>query len=396
MSLAAPACPLCGGEATAVVLDRPSVPVFQNVLYATPQQARAAATGRLAIRACPACGFVHNAAFDPDSALYDANYENNQSHSAVFSRHIEACAAAVVAAVPPGRAVLEVGCGQGYFLTRLAEAAAAGTPLIGFDPAWRGGDAPAPGVEIQPRLFDRAAAESLGRPIGAVVTRHVIEHIADPLAFLGAIRAALPGPEDGGEPVDLFIETPCVKWILDNGVVQDFFYEHCSYFTAETLEAALDLSGFETVSVDHVFGGQYLWAHARTSGAAVSAPAADGAAMAESAAAFRARHETALAAWRKTLAEARAAGPVALWGGGAKGVTFAAVFDPEAALIDCIVDINPGKQDRFTPLTAHPVLSPQAAAGRGIATLVVMNPLYREEIAALCASLGWQPVMLDA
>ncbi|MFA7431927.1 MAG: class I SAM-dependent methyltransferase [Rhodospirillaceae bacterium] len=348
-------CPLCGATADEAILDRTAVPVFQNVLYATPQEAEAAATGCLAIRACPACGFVHNAAFDPDCALYDANYENNQSHSAVFSRHIDASAAAVLKAVQPGQAVLEVGCGQGYFLTRLAQAAPSGTPLVGFDPAWRGGDPPAPGIEIHARLFDRAAAESLGRPIGAVVTRHVIEHVPDPVAFLGAIRAALPGTH----PVDLFIETPCVRWILDNGVVQDFFYEHCSYFTAETLDAALDRSGFETVSVDHVFGGQYLWAHARASGVAGAETAASGDDLRASVATFRSRHAHALTGWHDTLAAARQKGRVALWGGGAKGVTFAAVFDPSHTLIDCIVDINPGKQNRFTPLTAHPVLSPE-------------------------------------
>ncbi len=385
------ACPLCNSIADVAVLDSSAVPVFQNVLYPTFEEARSAATGRLAIRACPACGFVHNAAFDPDSALYDANYENNQSHSAVFTRHIQGSVAAVLRAVTPGETVLEVGCGQGYFLSHLAQAAPAGTPLIGFDPAWRGGTPPAPGVEIHARLFDRAAAESLDRPIGAVVSRHVIEHVRDPLGFLNAIRAALPTQR----PVDLFIETPCVQWILDNGVVQDFFYEHCSYFTAETLDTALGRSGFETVSIDHVFGGQYLWAHARTGDTATHAPSS-AAGMVKSAAAFRERYAASLARWRETLGAARQKGRVALWGGGAKGVTFAAVFDPDRALIDCIVDINPGKQGHFTPLTAHPVLSPEAAAERNIRTLVVMNPLYRDEIAATCASMGWMPELLES
>lgn len=384
-------CPLCTAVADVAVLDSPAVPVFQNVLYPTFEEARGAATGCLAIRACPACGFVHNAAFDPDSALYDANYENNQSHSAVFTRHIQGSVAAVLEAVPPGGTVLEIGCGQGYFLSHLAQAAPAGTSLIGFDPAWRGGAAPAPGVDIHARLFDRTAVDSLHRPVDAVVSRHVIEHVRDPLGFLGAIRAALPAQG----AVDLFLETPCVQWILDNGVVQDFFYEHCSYFTAQTLETALGRSGFETVSVSHVFGGQYLWAHARTTVPAVNAPLSP-AGTVESVEAFRKRYTASLARWQETLNAARQRGRVALWGGGAKGVTFAAVFDPDRTLIDCIVDINPGKQGHFTPLTAHPVLSPEAAAGRDIGTLVVMNPLYRDEIAATCAGLGWTPEFLES
>jgi tetratricopeptide (TPR) repeat protein len=50
-----------------------------------------------------------------------------------------------------------------------------------------------------------------------VVTRHTIEHVPNPVAFLSGIREAL-GPE---AKTTIFVETPCIEWILGNEAMQD-------------------------------------------------------------------------------------------------------------------------------------------------------------------------------
>ena len=49
---------------------------------------RAMARGRLEMVACAACGFVFNAAFDAGLLRYGADYDNAQSHSPAFDRHL--------------------------------------------------------------------------------------------------------------------------------------------------------------------------------------------------------------------------------------------------------------------------------------------------------------------
>jgi len=44
-----------------------------------------------------------------------------------------------------------------------------------------------------------------------------------------------------------------------------FFYEHCSYFSSDSLIAAFEISGFHIERVQHAFGGQYLWLEASVS-----------------------------------------------------------------------------------------------------------------------------------
>ena len=92
--------------------------------------------------------------------------------------------------------------------------------------------------------------------------------------------------------------------------------------------------------------------------------------------------------WRGMIAAARNRGSVALWGAGAKGATFALLVDPEHREVDCVIDVNPRKQGGFIPLTGHPIVSPNDAAQREVATIFVMNPNYRDEVADLCAQLS--------
>jgi hypothetical protein len=200
------------------------------------------------------------------------------------------------------------------------------------------------------------------------------------LAFLTAVRIAL-GQDARAQ---IFIETPCVSWILQHEAMQDFFYEHCSLFNALALSIALRKAGFRSPRVSHVFGGQYLWAEASTDGgdaAGETEQPADLQAFANGCARF-------VEHWRAQVSAAAVSGPVALWGAGAKGVTFALMADPDNRLLDHVVDINPGKQNRHMAGSGLEVLSPKDAADRGARTIFVMNSNYLDEIRSLAHDAG--------
>jgi hypothetical protein len=81
---------------------------------------------------------------------------------------------------------------------------------------------------------------------------------------------------------------------------------------------------------------------------------------------------------------------IVVWGGGSKGITFVNVV-PGADRIRAIIDVNPHKQGRFAPGTATPILAPEELRGQPVESIIVMNPLYREEITSLVAELGFTP-----
>ncbi|MHC5009848.1 MAG: class I SAM-dependent methyltransferase, partial [Planctomycetota bacterium] len=69
--------------------------------------------------------------------------------------------------------------------------------------------------------------------------------------------------------------------------------------------------------------------------------------------------------------------------------------DPEGREIDCVVDVNPGKQGRYLPGTGHPIVGPQALASRRPAFALVLNPVYRAEIEASVAHHAPQARVVD-
>lgn len=370
---------------------RRHIPVFQNYVYENRERAKACLVGDLDMVGCAQCGFVWNRAFQADIAVYDSGYENDQTLSRSFKTHFAEMADRVIHSFPLTESIslLEIGCGQGQFLAEIAERAGDRLDFAyGFDPAYRGPLEFGERTKFKRSYASKETVNNLHFRPRCIVSRHTIEHVPDPIAFLNDIRGIL----GEGNEARLFIETPCVRWILDNCVIQDLFYEHCSLFTAETLDFALESSGFRTIKIDHVFGGQYLWAEAAF---AKSTPTeihkqCDASVLQLAGK----RWETAKHRWQQSIQSSGLR--TAIWGAGAKGMTFAQITDPDASHIDCIIDINPAKQGKFSPATAHEIVSPPEAIGRGIEAVLVMNPVYVSEIEklaqAMCASFTIQCV----
>lgn len=371
-------CPVCNSRSFAQIDFIEDVPVFLNRRWPTAAAAIAADVGTLSMQRCQDCGFVWNATFDSSRVVYDQFYENDQTHSITFRNHLQNIADRVIAAAG-GRPfhLLEIGCGQGIFLNELAvRAGDLLTSATGYDPAYRGEDNPTNNTRIVREYFTRETAGLMKDAPNIVVTRHTIEHVPEPVQFLSNIRDAIEGD------ATILIETPDVDWILSRGEVQDLFYEHCSLFDENSMRTAMELAGWRPVNVDRVFGGQYLCAVGSASNPYSAAKESSRKAQGEQR--FNRRKFT--DRWRKALQTSPQ--PVALWGAGAKGVTFALLTDPNRELITAVVDINPEKQGCFLPKSGIPIVSPRQVVEFGIQTVFAMNPNYSEEIAAQLRSIG--------
>jgi hypothetical protein len=100
-----------------------------------------------------------------------------------------------------------------------------------------------------------------------------------------------------------------------------------------------------------------------------------------------------VARWHSLLAELSSRGPVFVWGAGAKGVTFCNLADPDLSRLAGVIDVNPAKQVKFLPGTAHPIVSPAHAVGA--AAVLVLNPNYVAEVRATVENLGSRAEVID-
>lgn len=372
------ACPLCGEPSGDSIYAADRVPVLCNVLLPSAEEARRAPTGAVDLVLCPSCGLVWNAAFDEAAVRYTPAYENSLHYSPRFQRYATELAADLVERHGlAGRTVLELGSGKGDFLALLCDAGAGRG--IGYDPSYAGEAPTRPDLRFEATLFPTGAFPDAD----FVCARHVLEHLASPAGVLAAIREAVPP----GRRVGFYVEVPDGAYLLREVALWDVIYEHPLHFTAPALGRLFTAAGLALTRLGTSFGGQYLAAEGSTGSVPVGGALPGPDALPAPAAEFRDRAAAVRAAWSRRLAELAARGPVALWGAGSKGVTFLATV-AGAEQVAAVVDVNPRKHGRHVPLSGHRVVAPSALGALRPAAVVVLNPVYRDEIAAMLRDGG--------
>lgn len=386
-----PACPACGGaDRLEPLYGLHGIPVQSTLLVPDRTAALAFPTGDLDLVWCAACGFAFNARFDPGLVDYGSGYEDAQGASPTFTAFATDLARGWIDRYDLAeRHLVEIGCGKGDFLRLIcAEGGCTGT---GFDPAYVPDRAEAlPGVDFRAENFtDRHV------PLEAdfLICRHTLEHIGDIEGFLRLMRRAC----GDSKSIRLGFEVPDLRRILAEGAFWDIYYEHAAYFTAGSLARAFARAGFEVLDVRRVYGEQYLILEAAPgSGRPLPPLAEDLEETAELVARFRDTGIARIAAWRARFAEWRNAGrKVALWGSGSKAVGFLTTIGDPGPVI-AVADINPARQGRYMPGCPMPIVAPGFLAEERPDIVIVMNPIYRDEIAAQLASMGMGPTILTA
>ena len=385
MAATNPICPVCAGVDTSELLHQPAIPTNNAILCDDVETALGWPVGSLRLTLCRSCGFLYNADFDPRLVEYSDRIEETQAFSPHFVRYAESMALEWIDRYDiRNRTVLEVGCGKAEFLSLMCELG--DNRGIGYDPA------------VHPDRIDAATAgrlalvtELFGDDQGsldadALVCRHTLEHIPAVHDFLSMLYRWAAQRRD--PPIILF-EVPDVERVLDDIAFWDVYYEHCSYFTADSLRFAFERAGFEVLDIRRVYDGQYLVLEARPSKAWVSLVEPHNvSAVIAGAERFVDRYRSITAACRANLEHSVAAGnTVALWGGGAKAVSFLTSLDV-GHLVDSTVDVNPNKQGKFLVGTGHAVIGPQHLRDKRSLQLIVMNPVYTAEITTIVEDLG--------
>lgn len=373
-------CPICNSSNISIFLKRKKVPIHQNMIFHDRKSAVESITGNLTMTVCKNCGFVFNKDFNESLLSYDENYDNSQTFSPLFKRYVSKLVHYILEKkFVKNCNIFEVGCGKGFFLRKLVENGR-GNRGYGFDPAY---DGPLEELEGKIRFYrDYYAPDFVDVKADIVVCRHVIEHVTNPTSLMQDIHKAFKM----SQTARVFLETPCVEWILRNNVHFDMFYEHCSLFSESSLESAMQLVGYEPSKTCHIFDEQYLWLEAAPT-SYVNDVQFDSGKTPVLAQEFGKKEKDFIESWKEKLDSFKPK-PLAIWGAGAKGATFLNLIDPEALSIDCVIDINPKKRGKYIPGTGHEIIGIDQIKSRGVKAAINMNPNYANENAAIVIKFG--------
>jgi hypothetical protein len=326
-------------------------PIFQNRMYDTQAEAQACPKGDVQLVEDHRTGLVYNAAFQSALMTYDANYQNEQALSRLFQEHLETVSNIIDRGM--GReAIIEVGCGKGFFLEMLLEK---GFDVTGFDPTYEGAN---------PKVMKHYFEPGVGITAEGLVLRHVLEHIQDPFDFLLQLQEA-----NGGSG-KIYIEVPCFDWICEHHAWFDIFYEHVNYFRLSDFHRMFG----SVIESGHLFGGQYLYVVAEL--ATLRKPEID---LNDSVIFPKNFADSVSTRLQNTPSH------TTIWGGASKGVIFALLKARAGQSVNTVIDINPAKQGKYLPGTGLLVQSPAEALGDlpVASTIYIMNSNYSEEIKSM-------------
>ncbi len=386
------ACPVCNGLSTESLITITGVPVHCNVLWDTAGKALSAPRGDLHLGFCPECGHVFNTSFDPSIMEYTQSYENSLHFSPRFQTYATALADRLIATYGiRGKHVIDIGCGKGDFLAMLC--LQGDNTGVGFDPSYVPEHMEAKAAAKMDIVQDFYSPRYTHYSADLLTCRHVLEHIQKPRDFVRNVRDAV-----GDRPQSVvFFEVPNVMYTLKDLGIWDLIYEHCSYFSRWSLARVFTEEGFDVLGEEELYEGQFLGIDLRTS-TGHSVFHADGgpAAMVGDVKKFVHNYQSKVSEWTDIFTDLRRRGKrAAIWGGGSKGTMFLNTLKPGEA-VACMVDINPRKQGMYVAGTGYPVVPPERLRALEVETVVVMNPIYREEIGAQLNSLGISANLLVA
>jgi len=378
-------CPNCGVGAMDIFYRVHHVPAHSVLLLDTREEALSYPTGEITLGFCPLCAFVSNTTYDAGLQEYAERYEATQSFSSTFNAFALELAENLIDRYDlRGKTIVEIGCGQGEFLLQLCELGE--NRGIGFDPAYRGEPSESEARDRVQFVADFYSEKYSAYGGDLICCKMTLEHIGDPYEFVSNVRRAVNDNDDA----IIFFQVPNASYVLRSLAFWDVYYEHCSYFTPESLTYLFERCGFDVLRVYTAYQDQYLMIEAKP--ASYSAPAAvDPMALqitCRDVERFAGQLPEMFGYWQRELDAIEQRGErVVIWGGGSKGVSFLTTLGINDQ-IQYVVDINPRKHGMFMAGTGQEIVSPEFLKEYRPDVVIVMNPVYCPEISRSISEMG--------
>jgi hypothetical protein len=338
-------CPACGFQIAAPFFHGGAQPLATLAWPASEEAARSMPRLPVDFVRCVECGHVYNPAFDYAQVPYNDKPNLMFNRGALWSEFLKDTMGQMLHQLPAHPVIVEIGHGDGSLLAALAHARPGGS-FIGFDP--HGATQSEGNLELRAALFEPEQHLAELAP-DLVISRHVLEHLHSPLAFLQ--RIAFAAARLGREQLAYF-EVPCVDRALATGRTVDFYYEHNSQFSSQSFRKMLSRCGAVINCVGHGYGGEVIYGYVTLGGQQRRLKIADEAGE------FLDAAEAGLERIPAQLEELAATGVrVAIWGGTGKSAAFINRYGLDRVRFPLVVDSDFAKVGTFVPGTGQEIRS---------------------------------------
>lgn len=330
-------CPACGYHVAVPFFDGGLKPLATLAWPKSMEEAQAIDCLPLDFYRCVECSHVFNASFEYKRVPYSDKPNKMYNRGAIWAEFIREIQQKILSFLPPKSTVVEIGHGDGSFLRALADLAPESN-YIGFDP--HGSVQSTNQVEFRNELFEPSIHMEILRPT-LVISRHVLEHLLNPLVFLQNLSFAAACLD---LEVTAYFEVPCIDRAIETRRIVDFYYEHSSQFTTRSFQRMLARCGAKIEIVDRGYEDEVIYGIIRLG---VKKQQVEHAAEAAS------FYQTAMESRARICAQLdrlfQSGKHVAIWGGTGKSAAFINHYRADADRFPIVVDSDSEKAGTYVP-----------------------------------------------
>ncbi|MBB65406.1 MAG: SAM-dependent methyltransferase [Waddliaceae bacterium] len=383
-------CPNCFANDIETFFEVKNTPVHNTLLLDSEKEALEFPKGDISLGLCKDCSFIYNTAFDPSVHQYSEKYEETQGFSPTFRAfHKQLAETLIEKHQLHGRKVIEIGCGKGEFLALLCDLGSC--DVVGFDPAYVSDRKPSQIKGNMEVVVDFYSEKYQDYKADFVCCKMTLEHIPNTKEFITTVRKSL----NQSEQALVFFQVPNMSYVLNEAAFWDIYYEHCSYFTKESLTHLFEDCGFEIKDVWTDYQDQYLMIEAVPSTKMKTSSSHSLEKTKSRINQFLEKDSALVQKWKERLKEIKEKQLKAvIWGGGSKGVAFLSRLGIHDE-ISYAVDVNPYKDGKYMAGTGQRIVSPSFLAEYKPDIVIIMNPIYHNEIESMLNEMNLYPEIID-
>ena len=355
-------CNVCNDSRCQELFPRGFYPLARYGLSSCKDDALNISKYPLHIVSCRNCGLVFNNDFTPDSVDY---FSDEIQESSIFSDSIKIYIDNSVIFLKNnvdlrGKTVLEIGCGEGYFLSQFKE-----SNCIAYEPSPEGYMAEKLGITVLHEYFSMEKSYDYEYDFPKLVAmRQVLEHIYDPLLFLRNIHEFAT---TRGNQTYLYIEVPNAYLSIKDYRFYDFYYEHVSYFTVPSLTYIINKAGYKIIECVEDFNDEIIKVLAVSSHAIPNDYASN---FSEK---MRETRDYVLSKKKDNL-------KVIGWGSSGNGSSFLNYNNLNSEFISYIIDSDDRKHGKYMPGTGQKVYPPSHILVDKPDVIIIFSQFHREDI----------------
>lgn len=386
-------CPTCRNSDILPFYEAKNLPISSCIMFSNQNDAINYPKGDINLGFCNSCGLISNYQFESKKIDYSKLTPEEQGSSATFRSFASRLANRLIETYQiREKEILEIGCGRGYFLDLIC--ALGKNKGVGIDPSIITGDITNPSSNNLTFIRDYFSDKHAKHVGDLLCCRHTLEHIHNTSEFINLVRNSIRNKLNHIS----FFEVPDVTRILKEVAFWDIYYEHCSYFTLGSLARLFRLNKFEVEYLAKDYFDQYLLidlSPVNQISKKILNIEEEVEVTVKTVCTFSLKSKDKIDGWKKTLNQIKKDKRKAIvWGSGSKCVGFMTTLNVTDE-IDFVVDINPLRHGLYIAGVGKQIKSPLFLKKHKPDVVIVMNPVYSEEIRKDLENMNLYPEMLE-